>query len=191
MSVIRLAILASGSGTNAAAIADYFMHNSIINVDCVVSNNENALVKDKFEAREIPFFYVSNDEWKKGEEAYLLFQERKIDWIILAGFLRKIPRLILQQYPNKIINIHPSLLPKFGGKGMYGIHVHQAVFDAGEKESGISIHLVNELYDEGKILFQKSVKIDDCKNAEEIAHKVLKLEHHFYPKIIEKALLHQ
>jgi phosphoribosylglycinamide formyltransferase-1 len=112
------------------------------------------------------------------------------DLIVLAGFLLQLPTSLIEAFPNKIVNIHPALLPKYGGKGMYGQFVHQAVLDNDEKETGITIHFVNEHYDEGEVIFQKSIGVDDCTTAEEIATKVRALEHEFYPKVIEQVLTH-
>ena len=117
-------------------------------------------------------------------------KEKAPDLIVLAGFLWKFPEHILDEFPNQVINIHPALLPKYGGKGMYGMHVHQAVLDNKEQETGITIHYVNEHYDEGEFIFQQSVNIEDCKSAEEIAHKIHELEHQYFPEVIANVLTH-
>jgi phosphoribosylglycinamide formyltransferase-1 len=118
-------------------------------------------------------------------------KEKGVDWIVLAGFLWKIPNTIISVYPNKIINIHPALLPKYGGKGMYGKHVHQAVLDAGEKKSGITIHIVDEIYDHGRIVFQAECSVDATDSADALAKKVQQLEHRYFAPIVEQLILSQ
>ncbi len=179
----NIAIFASGSGSNAKVIIEQFKLHKEIRVSVVVSNNSNAFVLEIAKNENIPTIVVSKEEYTNGLIMNNLLLPYSIDFIILAGYLKKIPIELIQCYPNKIINIHPSLLPKFGGKGMFGIHVHEAVIAANESITGITIHLVNEEYDKGKILFNTSipVKTDD---PFQLQKEVLKLEHEFYYKVI-------
>ena len=183
----KILLFASGSGSNVEAIINYFESNNKVSVVGVYSNNPEAKVLEKAKKYSIPTYVFSKNEFLDGTvlEKIMALQP---DLIVLAGFLWKIPETIIQFYPNKIINIHPALLPKYGGKGMYGIKVHQAVLENNESESGITIHFVNENYDEGAFIFQKQVTIEDCSTAVEIAAKVLKLEHTFFPITIENIL---
>ena len=136
----------------------------------------------------VPSVYIPKEEWKEGMSVLALLRDRKIDFIVLAGFLARVPDCILHAYPNKIINIHPSLLPKFGGKGMYGNRVHEAVVAAGEKESGITIHYINEHFDEGKIIRQYKCPIWPGETAEQVAEKVHALEYEYYPQVIAELI---
>jgi len=184
--VLKIAIFASGSGSNAEAIIQHFKSHTLIEVALIVSNKENAFVLERAKKHNISSIYISNVEFKSGNSVLEKLQNHNIDFIVLAGFLLLIPSVLTKHYTNKILNIHPALLPLYGGKGMYGHHVHQAVFDNFEKESGMTIHLVNEKYDEGKILHQSKVSLGSTDTPDVIATKVLALEHAFYPKIIEK-----
>ncbi len=186
---IRIAILASGNGSNAENIAHYFASNTQILVDSFYTNKADAFVVERANRMNIPCYYFSNADFKDGSAIAATLQERNIDFVVLAGFLLKIPTTILNAYPNKIINIHPALLPLFGGKGMYGEKVHQAVKASGAKQSGISIHFVNEHYDEGAIIFQTKCPIDANDSIEGIAHKVHELEYKHFPKIIEQVVI--
>jgi len=185
----KIVIFASGSGSNAERIILHFNKKSVANVVGVFANNPNAKVLEKAKMHNVPTIVFSKEELIAGKVAELV-NEIQPDLIVLAGFLLKFPDTIIKQYPNKIINIHPTLLPKYGGKGMYGKHVHQAVLDNKEKETGITIHYVNENYDEGAFIFQQKVTIEDCKTAEEIALKVQELEHLHFIQIIEKLITH-
>lgn len=186
----KLAIFASGSGTNADQITSYFKSSqSEIEVDCILTNKKEAGVIAVAKKHRVPHFYFSNAFFENGEQVVDFLKDRKINWIILAGFLRKIVPEIIQHFPGRIINIHPSLLPQFGGKGMYGAKVHQAVIDHGEKESGISIHIVNENFDQGKIIFQKKCLLESEETAESLSKKVQLLEHRHFPEVIEKTVL--
>ena len=180
----RVAILASGTGSNAKAIIDCFSNNSSVEVAIVGSNRESAGVLKVAENSGIENFSFNKVEMNSGGLLEKL-QSNNIDWVVLSGFLLKIPNEILSAFEDRVVNIHPSLLPKHGGKGMFGIHVHNAVFESGEKESGMTIHKVSSAYDEGDIVFQASIDISQCKSAEEIALKVLDLEHKYYPSIVE------
>jgi phosphoribosylglycinamide formyltransferase-1 len=184
----KLAILASGRGSNARAILDYFSCDDHIEVALIVSNNPDAGVLQLADDHGVESMVI--DRIKFRDTTYLddKLEELRVDLVVLAGFLWLIPERLLQKYPGKIVNIHPALLPKYGGKGMFGLNVHQAVKDAGDKESGITIHLIDEQYDRGKAVFQARVAINPEESAEEIAAKVLKLEHYHYPRVIEQLL---
>ncbi len=185
--MIRIAIFASGSGTNAENIINYFDNHSSIKVVYVFTNNKNAGVIERAERLRIPFKVISKKELFSTEfEKYL---ENEADFIVLAGFLLKIPSQIIKSFPNRIINIHPALLPKYGGKGMYGMHVHKAIVENKEKESGISIHYVNENYDEGTIIFQETVPLSITDTPDDVAAKIHILEQKNFPKVIEDTIL--
>jgi len=185
---IRLAIFGSGGGSNAEAIIQYFKNHPSIEVALIATNRKNAFILERAKKHNIPSLYLKKSSFYNQDETVLELQSLQIHWIILAGFLWLIPKKLIQAYPSKIINIHPALLPKYGGKGMYGKHVHQAVFDHFEVESGITIHYVNEAYDEGQIIFQKSVTLELLDTPDIIATKVLALEHHHYPRVIDNLL---
>ncbi|HSI77431.1 MAG TPA: phosphoribosylglycinamide formyltransferase [Lunatimonas sp.] len=183
----KIAILASGNGTNAEAIIQHFKTATKAKITLVGSNNPKAYVLERAANHGIVHFTFDKKEFENGSvRAFLLL--KGIDMIILAGFLLRVPENILQTFPNAIVNIHPALLPKFGGKGMYGDRVHQAVKEAGEKVTGITIHWVNEHYDEGEIIFQKEVAVDESDTPEQIAEKVHVLEHKYFPKVIESLI---
>ena len=182
----QIAILVSGKGTNALNIIQYFEKNCSTRVVLLVSNKMNSQAVKKARNKGIESV-VFNNEWFKNSENFLnFFKSRSIDLIVLAGFLLKIPEELTIAYKKKIINIHPSLLPKFGGKGMYGDHVHEAVIRAHETESGITIHYVNEKYDDGTIIFQSKLKIKNCETVESLSKKIKKLELRYYPEIINR-----
>jgi phosphoribosylglycinamide formyltransferase-1 len=183
----NIVLFASGNGSNAEEIIKYFKKSSQGAVVAIFSNKADAKVLERAKNNEIPSVVFNKAQLNEGFVLEQLHQFQP-DLIVLAGFLLKFPASILEKYP-KVINIHPALLPKYGGKGMYGMHVHQAVLDNNEKETGITIHYVNEHYDEGEFIFQKSVNIKDCKTAEEIAQKVHELEHHYFPEVIEKLII--
>lgn len=182
-----IAIFASGSGSNAEAIMKYFQSSEKVKIISVFSNKSDAKVIERATKFEIDTFIFSKKELESGVVLEKL-SELNPDLIVLAGFLLKIPDEMVKTFPNKIINIHPALLPKYGGKGMYGINVHKAVLENREKETGITIHYVNEQYDEGNIIFQESINITDCQSPEEVALKVLSLEHRNYPVVIDEVL---
>lgn len=181
----KLAIFASGSGSNALKIIEHFKHHDAVEVALIVTNrNEAGVIKHALDHR-IEVKVISKQEL--GTEAFIHeLVIRDIDFIILAGFLLLIPKKLIRAYPRRILNIHPALLPKYGGKGMYGIHIHRAVKENSEQKSGITIHLVNEHYDEGRHLFQKEIELDSEWPAEKIATEVLKIEHKYYPRVIEQ-----
>jgi phosphoribosylglycinamide formyltransferase 1 len=187
----RLAIFASGSGTNAEQIMHRFQHHSQIVVALVLSNNVSAYVLGRAKKFNVPSRVFSKTQLRERDEVLQWLQKENITHIVLAGFMWLMPTSIIQAYSSKIVNIHPALLPKFGGKGMYGHHVHEAVKAAGEKETGITIHLVNERYDEGRILFQATCPINPNDSPDQIADKVHALEHKHYPEQIEKWVLNQ
>ena len=184
----NVAIFASGSGTNAENIARYFSKSETVKVAVVLSNNKNVGVHARVNKLGIPSFVFSRDEFVEGTPILAKLAEYQIDLIVLAGFMNKISDALLTAYPGKIINIHPALLPKHGGKGMYGMHVHEAVVAAGEKESGITIHYINENYDEGDIIFQAKCEVLPADTPEEVATKVHALEYAHYPHVIDDLL---
>jgi phosphoribosylglycinamide formyltransferase 1 len=187
--VINVAIFASGTGTNARRIIEYFATHNQIQVVLVLTNNPKALVKEVASEAGVPIQVFSREEFYQSNNVLQTLQKHQINWIVLAGFLWLVPDYLTKQFPNRIINIHPALLPKFGGKGMYGMRVHQAVVENKETHTGITIHLVNENYDEGKVLFQASCLVDPTDTPEDVAHKVQLLEHTHFPEVIEKVIL--
>jgi phosphoribosylglycinamide formyltransferase-1 len=184
----RLAILASGSGTNAENIINYFKNHKNIKVSKILTNNANAKVLERAKKWNVPSVFFSKQEFYHSN-LVLDILKKDADFIILAGFLWKVPIFILNEFPNKIINIHPALLPKYGGKGMYGMFVHKAVVENKEKKSGITIHYVNENYDEGAIIFQKYFDISPTDSADDVAAKIHILEQENFPQVIEKLIL--
>ena len=184
----NIAIFASGKGTNAEAVIDYFRDHSSIKVALVLSNNPAAGVINVAHKNKIISAIVSKEALENEQVTGRVLNALNIDMIVLAGFLQLVPEFILQKYPQRIINIHPALLPKFGGKGMYGTKVHEAVIAAGEKETGITIHYVNEYYDEGEVILQKKLTINPSESVQELSARVLQLEHEWYPKTIEGLL---
>ena len=183
----KIVIFASGQGTNAENIILHFKKNSLANVVAVFSNKPDAKVLEKAKIHNISTVVFSKEELNSGE-VLLKINKYEPDLIVLAGFLLHFPANIVTAYPGKIINIHPALLPKYGGKGMFGKNVHKAILENNEIETGISIHFVNEKYDEGEMIFQKTISIEDCKTVDEIAFKIHKLEQKYFPETIEKIL---
>lgn len=184
----NIAIFASGSGTNAENIIRYFFLNETVHVAVVVSNKPEAGVHERALKLHVPSFTFSKDDFEKGSPILDILNKFNIDFIVLAGFLAKIPDLLLKKYPDRIVNIHPSLLPKFGGKGMYGLRVHEAVLAAGETESGITIHYINERYDEGKTISQERCPVMPEDTPEELASRVHALEYRYYPEVIQRLI---
>lgn len=184
----RIAIFASGSGSNAQKIMEHFKYATSAEVALVLSNNPEAYVLQRADNFEIPSHVFDKKTFFQTEEIVNLLKSLEIDIIVLAGFLWLVPENLLKAFPNKIINIHPALLPKFGGKGMYGDRVHQAVLDAGEEEHGITIHFVNEHFDEGEIIHQAKFKVDPADTLEILKFKGQQLEHQYFPKVIETFL---
>lgn len=183
----KIVLFASGNGSNAEKIILHFKKSSLANVVAVFTNNPHAKVIQRAQNNDVESFTFAKSELIEGEVLNKL-NTIQPDLIVLAGFLLKFPESIIDSYPNKVINIHPALLPKYGGKGMYGMHVHNAVLDNNEKETGITIHYVNENYDEGAYIFQKAVGIENCITAEDIALEIQKLEHQYFPEVIENLL---
>jgi phosphoribosylglycinamide formyltransferase 1 len=181
----RIAIFASGNGTNAESIMNYFQSHSQIEVGLILSNNKEAKVLERADRFNVSSLTFDKTEFRDPATILTSLEQQSITHIVLAGFMWLVPRYLVNAYPDKIVNIHPALLPKFGGKGMYGVHVHQAVKNASELVTGITIHLVNEHYDEGAILFQKTCSVASSDSAEDIADKVHRLEHYWYPITIE------
>lgn len=181
----NIAIFASGTGSNAKKIIDHFKHHEGINVSLIVSNNPSAKVLDMAEKEGVSTHVISRDSFFGSEDILKIFNKYFVDYVVLAGFLWLVPKYLVKAYENRMVNIHPALLPKYGGKGMYGINVHRAVKIAGERTSGITIHHVNEQYDDGDIVFQKECNLSDDDTPQTIANKVLQLEHLYYPIIIE------
>ena len=182
----NIAIMASGSGSNAEKIIRFFRTDPEINIRLVLSNNRDAYVLERAGKFEIESIVFSRKQFYETLEIVDLLRSRQIDFIVLAGFLWLVPGSIVDAYKGSIVNIHPALLPAYGGKGMYGRHVHEAVLENGEKESGITIHRVNEKYDDGDIVFQARCRIDPGETPESLAEKVHQLEHRYYPEIIRK-----
>ena len=187
----RIAIFASGTGSNAQKILSHFKTSNKIDVALIVSNKTNAGVLNFAKEYSVPTLIIDREKFLKGDGYVPELQAAKIDWIILAGFLWKIPPILINQWGKRIINIHPALLPKYGGKGMYGEAVHRAVLAANEKESGITIHYVDEQYDHGATIFQATCSVLSTDLVENLAEKIHALEHLHYPVVIEKVILSQ
>lgn len=185
----NIAIFASGEGTNAENLFNYFNQDKRVKIKLVVTNSDQAGVIARAEKHKKNVQIISKTAFNEYTSQIIEFlNTEKIDIIILAGFLLKVPEQFIKSFPNKIINIHPSLLPKYGGKGMYGIRVHQAVIEHQEVESGITIHYVNEEYDEGEVILQAKCKVDDTDTPESLSAKIRKLEFEYFPKAIEMIL---
>ena len=188
---VNIAIFASGAGSNASKIIEYFHQQDkwVATVKLVVCNKPGAGVLEVARKNAVPTLLIEKEKFFRGNGYADELKAAKIDFIVLAGFLWKIPQPLINYYRNKIVNIHPALLPKFGGKGMYGSKVHEAVINCGEQESGITIHYVDEHYDNGDIIFQERVPVADSETPESLASKIHDLEHTHYPMIIEQLLL--
>jgi formyltetrahydrofolate-dependent phosphoribosylglycinamide formyltransferase len=186
---IRLAIFASGAGSNAQKIIDYFRQHPAISIALVVSNKPGAGVLAIAEKEAIPTLVIEKDRFYNGDAYLSYLQQQGISFIVLAGFLWKIPSQLIKAYPQGIINIHPALLPAHGGQGMYGHRVHEAVIAAGDKESGITIHYVDEIYDHGQIIFQASCPVLPGDTPITLAGKIHRLEHEHFPPVIEQMLV--
>jgi phosphoribosylglycinamide formyltransferase 1 len=185
----HLAIFASGTGTNTQKIIDHFRNSLEGKVSLIVCNKPGAEILEIAEKEKIPTLLIEKERFFRGDAYLPELKQRGIELIVLAGFLWKVPAKLIEGYPQKIINIHPALLPKYGGKGMYGSLVHQAVLASGDKESGISIHYVDELYDHGEIIFQAKTRVYPDDTPESLAKKVQILEHMHYPLVIESLLV--
>ncbi len=182
-----IAIFASGEGTNTQHLIEYFKGTDF-KIALILCNNPNANVLNRARTSGIPSLLINKEELYTTDKVLKRLQAEKTDLIVCAGFLWKVPDNVLHAYPDKIVNVHPALLPKFGGKGMYGMHVHKAVIEAGEKESGITIHYLNEHYDEGKIIFQATCEVRKDDTPQTLAQKVQELEHTYFAKTIEQLL---
>jgi phosphoribosylglycinamide formyltransferase-1 len=182
----QLAIFASGTGTNAKNIIDHFRNHHIINISLIVCNRPDAGVLTVAGNEGIPVLLIEKEPFFRGTAYVPELRERKIDYIILAGFLWKIPEALIKAYPSRIVNIHPALLPKHGGKGMYGRFVHEAVIAASDKETGITIHYVDEQYDHGEAIFQAAVPVEPGDDPVTLARKVQLLEYEHFPAVIER-----
>jgi phosphoribosylglycinamide formyltransferase 1 len=185
----KIAIFASGTGTNAQRIIDHFKLSDQVQVALIFSNNPSAGVLEIAKKENIPYIIIEREKFYTSNYYQQLLKENNIQWIVLAGFLWKIPVELINAFPERIINIHPALLPKFGGKGMYGSKVHEAVIRAGDKESGITIHYVDEIYDHGKIIFQAISPISSDDDAASLAKKIHQLEYQHFPRVIERLLI--
>ena len=185
----NIAIFASGNGSNAEQISRYFIQNPVAKVKLILTNNPNAGVIERAERLGIISVIFDRNTFYFSDEIINTLKENQVDLIVLAGFLWLVPNNILQEFKGRIVNIHPALLPKYGGKGMYGNYVHQAVIAAGDKKSGITIHYVNEKYDDGQIIFQAEVDLSKNETPESLAQKIHHLEYENFPVFIEKILL--
>ena len=185
----RIAIFASGTGTNAKKIIEHFIPSDKITVALIVSNKQHSGVINIAEEYQIPVLLLEKKKFFEGNHYVDELKNAEITFIVLAGFLWKLPPALIKGYQSKIINIHPALLPKYGGKGMYGHYVHEAVIKTAEKESGITIHYVDELYDHGQHIFQTTVPVLPDDTAETLAKRIQVLEHEYYPKVIEEVIL--
>jgi len=182
--MIRIAIFASGSGSNAKNLAEYYRNRQDIGISIIISNKRDAYVHERARKLGIPSYTFSKAEFDEGSAVLDILREYKADFIVLAGFLLKVSQPLLDAYPRRIVNIHPALLPKYGGKGMYGDRVHREVVAAGETKSGITIHYVNEHYDEGDIIFQATCDLQQGDTPEDVAIKVHQLEYAHFPEVI-------
>ena len=182
--MINVAIFASGSGSNAENIIRYFTGSQLVNFSCILSNKQDAFVHQRAKKLLIPSYTFTKQQFEDGTVLSFLMDE-KVNFIILAGFLLKVSDNIITQFPNKIVNIHPALLPKFGGKGMYGDYVHQAVVDAHETQTGITIHFVNNKYDDGEIIFQATCDVLSTDTPDDVAQKVHALEYEHFPHVLK------
>jgi phosphoribosylglycinamide formyltransferase-1 len=186
--MIKIAVFASGSGSNAENIADYFIRNQDVEISLILANKPDAYVLERAKKLGIPSFVFSSKQFRESEIVLDELKAAKIDFVVLAGFMLLVPKYLIAAYPNKIVNIHPALLPNYGGKGMYGENVHKAVIDNKEKKSGISIHYVNEKYDEGNIIFQDITIIEPNDSADDLAEKIHSLEYRHFPRVIDEAV---
>ncbi|GIZ15950.1 phosphoribosylglycinamide formyltransferase [Capnocytophaga catalasegens] len=184
----KIVIFASGSGSNAERIYEYFAQNDLIEIALILTNNPQAGVLERAKRLAVPSIVFDRKTLYKTDFIQVLLQHINPNLIILAGFLWKFPDKIISDFPNKIINIHPSLLPKYGGKGMYGMHVHRAVISDKQKQSGITIHYVNEHYDQGEVIHQATTDVFSNDTPESLAQRIHNLEYEFFPKIIQKLL---
>ena len=188
---IQIAILASGNGTNAQQIAEYFAKEPEVNINVIVYNKKDAYVATRAKNLGIESRYFNRHDFLETDNVLVFLQERSIDYVILAGFLLLVPQNLLNAYPNRIINIHPALLPKYGGKGMYGHNVHEAVVANKETETGITIHIVDQHYDRGTTLFQARCAVEPDDTADDVAAKIHLLEKEYFPRVIESVVMNK
>lgn len=182
----NIAIFASGNGTNAEQLVLHFARHPKARVALILTNRSTAFVLERAKRLEVPAYCFSKEQWAEGTEVVEILRRHKIDFVVLAGFLARVPDCVLHCFPRRMVNIHPSLLPKFGGKGMYGDRVHQAVLESGETESGITIHYTNEHYDEGAIICQHRCPVIPDDTFETLAARVHQLEYAHYPEVVDK-----
>ncbi len=187
--LIKIAVFASGSGSNMENIFNYFKANNRVEIACLLSNKPDAYVLERAKKFDVDFLVFNRQNFDNSDIILGYLRQHNVNFIVLAGFLWLIPEYLINEFPKRIINIHPALLPKYGGKGMYGNNVHRAVKENSEEETGITIHYVNSKYDEGEYIYQKSVRIDKTDDVDDIAQKVHALEYEYFPKIIEKIIL--
>jgi phosphoribosylglycinamide formyltransferase 1 len=186
---ISVAILASGSGTNAQNLIRYFRGHDRINVSLVITNKPDAFVLQRAKDEDVPALVIPNKQWNEKDLVLEILNHHHIDFLVLAGYLMLIPSWLVSQYHNRIINIHPALLPSYGGKGMYGERVHQAVIDSGDKVSGITIHYVNEEYDSGDIIFQAQCDVLPDDTPQNLASRIHQLEYEHFPRVAEEVIM--
>jgi len=191
MSQINIAIFASGNGSNAEKFFEHFRNHNSVKISCLLSNNADAFALTRAKNNQVPTFTFNRQEFRETETVLQYLQDKGITHIVLAGFMWLVPQYLIQAYPNRIVNIHPALLPKYGGKGMYGDYVHKAVIENKEEESGITIHYVNEIYDDGKIIFQGRCKVLPEDNPDTLAQRIHQLEYQCYPKVVEAVVLNE
>lgn len=184
----HIALFASGAGSNARKILEHFAANPDVTVSLVVSNRKDAGVLDIAREFGVPTCLLQRESFYHTTDLLAVLEEHRVDFIVLAGFLWLVPPYLVKAFPRRMVNIHPALLPKFGGKGMYGMHVHTAVREAGETETGITIHYVNEQYDEGDIVFQARCPVAPEDTPADVARRVQALEHRYFPEIVEQLL---
>lgn len=184
--MIKLALFASGNGTNVQQITEFFRESVRVKVDCVVYNRKDAYVAERARRLGVPAFYMNKADFTESSKVLDLMRDRGVDYIILAGFLLLVPQNLLDAYPNRIVNIHPALLPNYGGRGMYGHHVHEAVVAHREKETGITIHVVDSQFDHGRTLFQAKCEVGADDTADDVAAKIHILEKTYFPMVIEQ-----
>jgi phosphoribosylglycinamide formyltransferase-1 len=187
--MIKIAIFASGSGSNAERIVEFFSSNDEVEVTLILTNNPAAGVIERALRLNIPTLIFNKRLFSKTDKIVEILRSQQIDWVVLAGFLWLVPNNLTRAFENRMINIHPALLPKYGGKGMWGHHVHEAVVANQEKETGITIHYVNEKYDEGEVIFQAKCDVDESDSPNDVAKKIHQLEYQYFPEIIYQEIL--
>ncbi len=186
--VRKVVIFASGAGSNAQKILEYFRNSTTIKIVLLVCNKPGAGVLAIAREEHLPVLMIDKERFFRGDGYVRDLQNKGTDLIVLAGFLWKIPSTLIQAFPRQIINLHPALLPRYGGKGMYGHFVHESVLASGDPESGITIHFVNEKYDEGELIFQSSCRVNKSDSPGDLAARIQQLEHRYYPRVIEQLL---